>query len=163
MWQFWTNISPLILEIKNHYKHGLNSHRYISRFQTLSPCGTRQGFIIVRSQSFSRFRVIITLFEMINEPTLKAEPYFKCFLFFLFLKSTLKKISFSDGHFTIDKYWLQDSNFGFYMLYAVILNASYEIKSCLSINDFMFSCYFHVFLDNFFVPRVNVNRRGWGS
>ena len=46
------------------------------------------------------------------------------------------------------------------MIYAVVLNASYEIRSCLLLNDFMFSYCFHVLFDNFFVPRVDVNR-GW--
>ena len=159
MWQFQTNFSPLLLELKNHYKHVLNSPRYISGFQTLSPCRSWQGIIIVRSQSFSRFRVIITLFEMINEPRLKIEPYAACFLFIQSSISTSKKSSLSDGHFTINKCWFQDSDFGFYMVYTVVLNASYEIKSCLLLNDFMFSCYFNVI----FLPRVNVNRRVWGS
>ena len=29
----------------------------------------------------------------------------------------------------------------FYMVYTVVLNASYEIKSCLSLNNFIFSYY----------------------
>ena len=44
----------------------------------------------------------------------------------------------------------------------IILNASYEIRSCLLLNNFMFSCCFHVFLNNFFVPWVDDNRGGWG-
>ena len=48
------------------------------------------------------------------------------------------------------------------MVYTVVLNALYEIKSCLLLNDFMFSCCFHVFLNNFFVPLVDVNRGGVG-
>ena len=40
------------------------------------------------------------------------------------------------------------------MVYTVVLNASYEIKSCALLSDFMFSCCFHVnfffFLNNFF-------------
>ena len=44
------------------------------------------------------------------------------------------------------------------MVYTVVLNASYEIKSCLLLNNFMFSCWFHVFLNNFFLSRVDVNR-----
>ena len=50
------------------------------------------------------------------------------------------------------------------MIYTVVLNASYEIKSCLLLNDFMFPCCFCVFLNNFFVPQVDVNRieGGWG-
>ena len=48
---------------------------------------------------------------MINEPRLKTEP--------------LKKSLLSDGHFTIDKCWFQDGDFGFYMVYTtVVLNAS---------------------------------------
>ena len=88
--QFWTNFFPLFLELTNHYKHVLNSPRYISSFQTLSPYRSQQVIVIVRSQSFSRFRVIITLFEMINEPRLKTGPYVTCFLFFLYSKSTLR-------------------------------------------------------------------------
>ena len=68
----------------------LNSPRYISSFQTLTTCRERQGIGIVRSQSFSRFRVIITLLKMINEPRLKIESYVTWFLFFLSSKSTLK-------------------------------------------------------------------------
>ena len=49
------------------------------------------------------------------------------------------------------------------MVYTVVLNASYEIKSCLLLNDFIFSCCFHVFLNNFFVPRVDVNKEGMGG
>ena len=79
------NFSPLFLELKNHYQHVLKSPRYISGFQT--------------------FRVIITLFEMINEQRLKTEPYLACFLFFLSSKSTSKKSSLSDGHFKIYKCW----------------------------------------------------------
>ena len=70
MWQFLTNFSPLLLEIKNHYKHVPNSPRHISGFQTLSPCRFRQGIVIARSQKFSRFRVINILYEMINEQRL---------------------------------------------------------------------------------------------
>ena len=148
MWQFYKNFSPLILELKNHYKHVLNSPRYIYGFQTLSPWRSLQGIVIGRSQS--------NLFEMINELRLKAKPYVTCFLFFLSSKSTLKKSSLSDGHFTIDKCWFQDSDFGFYMVYTVVLNASYEIKSCLLLNDFTFSCCFHVFLNKFFLPWMGV-------
>ena len=64
---------------------------------------------------------IQTLFETINEPRLKTEPYVTCFLFFLSSKSTSKKSSLSDSHFTIDKYWFWDSDFGFYVVYTVIL------------------------------------------
>ena len=91
MWKFQTNFSPLFLELKNHYKHMLNSPQYIFGFQMLSPWRSRQGIVIVRSQSFNRLRVIITLFEMINEPRLKTEPYVTYFLFFLSSKSTFKK------------------------------------------------------------------------
>ena len=100
---------------------------------------------------------------MINELRLKTERCVTCFLFFFSTKSTLKESSLSDGNFTIHKCWLQDNNFGFYMVYTAVLNASYEIKSCLLLNNFMFSCCFHVFLNSFFVPRVDVNRRGEGA
>ena len=150
MWQFQTNFSPVFLELKNHYKHVLNSPKYIFGFQTLPLLCFQQRIVIVRSQSFSRFRVITTIFEMINEPRLKTEPNVTCFLFFLSSKTTLKENSLSDGHFTIDTCWLQNSDFGFYMVYTAVLNASYEIKSCLLLNDFMFLCCFHVFLNNFF-------------
>ena len=33
---------------------------------------------------------------------------------------------------------------------------------CLLLNGFTFSCCFHVFLKNFFMPRVDVNREGMG-
>ena len=45
MWQFLINFSPLFLELRNHYKHVLNSPWYISGFQT-----------IVRLQSCRQFR-----------------------------------------------------------------------------------------------------------
>ena len=35
------------------------------------------------------------------------------------------------------------------MVYSVVLNASYEIKNCLLVNDFMFSSCFHVVFNNF--------------
>ena len=90
MWQFYTSFSSLFLELKDHCKHVLNSPRYISGFQMLLSC---RSIVIVRSQSFSRFRVMITLYEMINEPRLKTGPYFTCFLlFFLSSKSTMKKV-----------------------------------------------------------------------
>ena len=41
------------------------SYVYISGLQTLSPCRSCQGIVIVRSQIFSLFRVIISIFEMI--------------------------------------------------------------------------------------------------
>ena len=113
MLQFQTNFSPLFLELKNHYKHVLISPRYISGFQTLSPCRSRRRIVIVRSLSFSQLRVIITLLEMINELGLKTGPYVTCFLFFFSSKSTLEKSQLSEGHFTINKYWFQDSNFVF--------------------------------------------------
>ena len=37
-----------------------------------------------------------------------------------------------------------------------------EIKSCLLLNDLTFSCCLHVFLNNFFVPWVDVKQRGVG-
>ena len=46
------------------------------------------------------------------------------------------------------------------MVYTVVLNASYEVKSCLLLNDFMFSCCFYEFSNNFLGPRVDVNRGG---
>ena len=94
----------------------LTSSQYISGFQMLVPCRSHQGIIIVRLQSFTQYRVIITLYEMINEPRLKTEP-------------------------------------------TLVLNASYEIKNCLLLNDLLFLCCFHVF---FFVPQVDVNRGGVG-
>ena len=75
-----------------------------------------------------------------------TEPYVTCFLFFLSSKSTLKKRSLSDGRLTIDKRWFKHRDFGFYMVYTVVYNASYEIKSCLFLNDFMLlSCIFKQF------------------
>ena len=50
--------------------------------------------------------------------------------------------------------------FVFYMFYTVVLNASYEIKICLLLNDFTFPCCFHVFLNNFFVSQVDVTEGG---
>ena len=41
--------------------------------------------------------------------------------------------------------------------WLVVYNVSHEIKSCLLLKDFMFSCCFHLFLNNFFVPSVGVN------
>ena len=73
----------LFLELKNHYKYVLNSPQYISGFQMLTPCHSQQGIIIIRLQSFSQFRVIITIFEMINEPRLKTEPCL-CYVLFIF-------------------------------------------------------------------------------
>ena len=69
----------------------LNSPWYMSGFQTLSPWRSRQGMVIVRLQSYNQFRVTITLYEIINEPRIKTKPFVMCFLFFLSLKSTLKK------------------------------------------------------------------------
>ena len=142
--------SSVSLELKSRYKHVLNSPWYISGFQMLSLCCSWQGIVIVRSQSFSWFRVRITLFEMINELRLKTESYVTCFLFFFSSKSILKESLLSDGHFTIDKCWLQDNDFGFYIVCTAVLNASYEIKSFVFSNNFMFSCCsFHVILNNF--------------
>ena len=45
------------------------------------------------------------------------------------------------------------------MIDTVVLNASYEIKSSLLLNDLMFSCSFHIFLNNFFVPLFSCH--GW--
>ena len=45
----------------------------------------------------------------------------------------------------------------------MVYNASYEIKSCLLLKDFMFSCCFRLFLNNFYVPLVNVNRGAVGA
>ena len=73
----------------------------------------------------------------LHDCTFMLASQLPCFLFFLSSNSTLKK-----------KY--QDSGFDFYMVYTVVLNASYKIKSCLLLNDFMFSCCFHVCLNNFF-------------
>ena len=45
-----------------------------------------------------------------------------------------------------------------------ILNASYEItSSLLLLNDFIFSCCFHVILSSVFVPQADVNRAGGGG
>ena len=52
-------------------------------------------------------------FEMINAPRLKTEPYFPCFLSFLSSKSTLKRSSLLDAHFTIKKRLFQDQRFWF--------------------------------------------------
>ena len=70
-------------------------------------------------------------FEMINEPRPKTESYVMCFLFFLSSKSTPILV--------------------FIWFIAVALNASYEIKSYLLLNDLVFSCCLDVFLNNFFV------------
>ena len=101
-----SDFSPLFLQLKNHYKHVLNSSWYISGFQTLSPCRSQQGMVIVRLQSFNQFRVTVILYEMINEPRLKTEPFVMCFLFFLSLKSKLKKkfVIRLSYHFRIDKW-----------------------------------------------------------
>ena len=42
------------------------------------------------------------------------------------------------------------------MVYTIVLNASYEIKSYLLLNDFMFSCCFHELSNIFLVSRVDV-------
>ena len=81
-------------------------------------------------------------------------------LFVLFVFDIyIEKNSLSDGHFTIDKCWFWVSDFGFYMVYTVVLNASYEIESYL-LNDFMFSCCFHVFL-NIFLCHGWTLTKGW--
>ena len=153
--------SPLFLELKNHYKHVLDSPWYISGFQTVFLWRFRQGTVTIRLQSFSQFRVIITLYEMINEPRLKTETFVMCFLFFLSLKSILKTTLLPDGHNI-----LQSINGGFkiatlfFCFFSVVLNASYEIQTCLLLNDFI-SCY-HVAFMYYFVPRVDVNRAGVG-
>ena len=103
-----SDLSPLFLQVKNHYKHVLNLSWYISGFQTLSPCRSRQGIVIVRLQSFNQFRVTITLHEIINEPRRKVEPFVMSFLFFFSLKFTLKKSLLSDSHII-----LQSTNSGF--------------------------------------------------
>ena len=66
-----SNFCSLFLEQKNSYKHMVNSPQYIPGLQMLSPC---------------RFREIVTLFEIINDPRLKTEPFVTCFLFFLSTK-----------------------------------------------------------------------------
>ena len=86
-----SHFSSLFLELKNHYKHVLNSPWYISGFQAVSLCCFRQEPVTIRLQSFSQFRVTMTLYEMINEPRLKTESFVMCFLFFLPLKPTLKE------------------------------------------------------------------------
>ena len=44
------------------------------------------------------------------------------------------------------------------MAYTVVLNDSYEVKSRLLLNDIISSGCFHVFLNFFFMPRMDVNR-----
>ena len=52
----------------------------------------------------------------------------------------------------------------FWFLHGLVLNASYEItSSLLLLNDFIFSCCFHVILSSVFVPQVDVNRAGGGG
>ena len=58
--------------------------------------------------------------------------------------------------------WIRVAGVGSYMVYNVVLNASYEVRSCLLLNGFMFPCCFHTFLNNFFVPQVDANRRWVG-
>ena len=41
----------LFLELKNNYKHMVNSPQYIPGLQMLSPCHLQQGIVIIRSQS----------------------------------------------------------------------------------------------------------------
>ena len=54
--------------------------------------------------------------------------------------------------------------FGFFMVYTVISKCfiSYEI-SCLLLSDFMFSCFFHVFLNNFLCYGWTFNGGGVGQ
>ena len=141
------DFSPLFLQLKNHYKHVLNSSWYISGFQTLSPCRSQKGMVIVKLQSFSQFRVTIILYEMINEPRLKTEPFVMCFLFFLSLKSKLKKSLLSDCYII-----LESINDGFRT--AILVLWFYCSIKCFIWNiklffvkwfHIMFSCCFHVF------------------
>ena len=79
---------------------------------------------------FSRFREIVIPFETVNDPRLKTEPCVTCFLFFL---SSINA-GFSTAILVFTWFILQKE------------------RSCLLLNDFMFSCCFYVFLNNFFVP-----------
>ena len=63
MWQFQTNVSPLFLEIKNHYKHMLNSPLYIFGFQTLS--------MLFAPGKESHHRCKITQLQPIQSDTMK--------------------------------------------------------------------------------------------
>ena len=141
-----SHFSSLFLELKNHYKHVLNSPWYISGFQAVSLCCFRQEPVTIRLQSFSQFRVTITHYEMINEPRLKTEPFVMCFLFFLSLKSTLKKSLLPDGHII-----LKSINAGF-KIATLVLCFFCSIKCFIwNINlsfvkrfHIMFSCCFHM-------------------
>ena len=117
----------------------LNSPRYISGFETLTPCRSLQGFVTIRSQSFSRFRVIITFYEIINEPRLKTEPYVTYFLFFLSSKSTLKKVCY-------EMVILQSINVGFR---TAILGFTWfycSMKCFIWNKKLSFVKWFHVFM-----------------
>ena len=46
-----SNFCSLFLELKNNYKHMMNSPQYIPGLQMLSPCHSQQGVVIVRSQT----------------------------------------------------------------------------------------------------------------
>ena len=59
--------------------------------------------------------------------------------------SRLVVLSLSNDYSATGKCWFQNSDFGFYMIFTVVLYASYEIKSCLLLNDFVFSCCFMYF------------------
>ena len=99
---------------------------------------------------------------MINQLGLKIEPLVTCVLFFLPSKSALKKslpVFRCRWSFTIDyAAGVRTVILVFAWFTVVVLNASYEIKSCLLLNNLTFSCCLHVFLNNFLVPRVDVNR-----
>ena len=68
-------------------------------------------------------------------------------------------ISYALSTLFVFKIYIFDFYMDFTVLVFTVLNASYEIRSCLLLNDFMFSCFFHIFLNNFFVPWVDVNSR----
>ena len=90
-----SHFSPLFLELKNHCKHVLNSPWYISGFQTVSLCCFRQEPVTIRLQSFSQFRVTMTLYEMINEPRLKRlSPSLCVFCFFCLWSLHWKKVCY---------------------------------------------------------------------
>ena len=92
-----SNFCSLFLELKNNYKHMMNSPQYIpwssNALSMPFPAKNRHRKIT----DFSRFREIVTLFEIINDPWLKAEPCITCFLFFLSLMVQMY------GHFIIDQ------------------------------------------------------------
>ena len=64
--------------------------------------------------------------------------------------SVLFVIEILDGHFTIDQEMLffLAQQFWFFTTWFILQKE----RSCLLLNDFKFSCCFHVFLNNFFVP-----------